>query len=104
MVRGERPDRKHYPGIKNLVDPDSFWGLLTECWDQEELKRPTMDEVALRMRQIRDQNQLGRRDPPVVPAPAPRRQPEATSSSPTDGQKTQGVTQGRGPPPQGGRR
>lgn len=97
MTKGERPIRNSYPNIQQLADPNAFWRLLEECWASDEADRPTMDEVVPRMRKIRDQNQLGRRDPSVVPAPAPRRRGEGVSEEPVDGQKAQGVVQGRRP-------
>lgn len=95
MTKGERPNRSSYPNIQQLTDPDAFWGLLEECWAHDETRRPTMDQVVPRMKRIKD-NQLGRRDPPVVPAPAPRRRGEGASTEPVDGQKNQAAVQGRG--------
>ncbi|KAF8596621.1 kinase-like protein [Ceratobasidium sp. AG-I] len=105
MVRGERPNRDAHPGVEQLSDPDALWQLLEECWAHEESKRPDMAEVVLRIKGIRDgQNELGRRDPPVVPAPGPRRQRQGSSVEPVDGRANQATEQGRlGQSPQGGR-
>ncbi|KAF8596625.1 kinase-like protein [Ceratobasidium sp. AG-I] len=97
MTKGERPNRNSYPNIQQLTDPNSFWQLLEACWADNEADRPTMDEVVPRIKKIKDQNQLGRRDPAVVPAPAPRRRGEGTPIEAVDGQKNQGAVQGRRP-------
>lgn len=95
-INGGRPKRESYPTIENLHEPDVFWQLLDDCWDQEESKRPTMDAVVVRMKAIRD-NQFGRRDPPVV---QPRRRSEGIE--PADGRSNQGTEQ-RAPPQGQGR-
>ncbi|KAF8596624.1 kinase-like protein [Ceratobasidium sp. AG-I] len=97
MIEGGRPDRNLYDGIKELVEAELFWRLLEDCWAIDESERPTMDEVVRRTKKIMDkESQLGRRDPPVVPAPRPRRT-EGSFSEPVDGQKNQGAVQSRGP-------
>lgn len=98
MTKGERPDRRSYPGIQLLADPDYLWELLEECWAHEEAKRPTMDGVVARMRKVKDQNQLGRRDPPLASGPTPRRRGEGSLIESVDGEKNQGTVQGRAPP------
>ena len=95
-TRGDRPSRELYPGLQQLNSASSFWQLLSDCWYHNEAKRPTMDVVVVRMKGIRD-HELGKRDPPVVPANQPRRRAEDLSSEPSDGQKSQGAVQGRGP-------
>ncbi|KAF8596623.1 kinase-like protein [Ceratobasidium sp. AG-I] len=98
MARGIRPDHDAYPNVQQLSDPNALWGLLEECWLHDAAKRPSMGEVVMRIRGIKEgQNELGRRDPPVVPAPGPRRRSQGTSVEPVDGQANRGTVQGRAP-------
>lgn len=100
-MRGERPKIGSYPDIQLLSDSNTFWQLLDDCWTHDESKRPTIDTVVMRMRAI-SENQLGRRNPPVVPAPQPRRQTEGSQGELVDGRLNHGTEQ-RAPPQGRGR-
>ncbi|KAJ1305878.1 hypothetical protein OPQ81_010600 [Rhizoctonia solani] len=52
-VKEGPPRRKDYPGFNNYAyRPDEMWALLEYCWAEEPSKRPKMDEIVSKLKEI----------------------------------------------------
>ncbi|KAG9121050.1 hypothetical protein FRC07_003161 [Ceratobasidium sp. 392] len=68
---GARPKRERYPRVEEIPNSDTFWQLLEECWTRDEAKRPTMDDVVFRMKQLSALDNIPKPLPTVMDQPLP---------------------------------
>ncbi|KAG9095497.1 hypothetical protein FRC06_009748 [Ceratobasidium sp. 370] len=57
---GHLPNRKDYPRIGEISDPEAFWQLLEKCWARDETQRPPMDEVVIQLRRLSQLDEVPR--------------------------------------------
>ncbi|KAG8739267.1 hypothetical protein FRC10_005829 [Ceratobasidium sp. 414] len=87
VLDGLRPERGDYPRILEILDPDGFWGILVDCWAQDEDKRPDMDVVVSRMKQVIKGNEV------IKPVPVRPADKAFVDDQPDDGRSQPPVRQ-----------